>query len=65
MKQHLSEIPWRAYLPGPAIGYVAVMYGFYCLAGAYILFEDFIGLRQLPNSMFKTVPWTQYLLQIE
>ena len=64
MEQHLSQIPWRAYLPRPPIGYLAVIYGFYRLARAYLLFEDFVGLRQLPKSMFETVPRTQYSLQI-
>lgn len=64
MKHHLSEIPGPAYLPRPAVGCVPVMYGLYCLARAYILADDFISLRQLPKSVLKTVPWTQYLLQI-
>ena len=64
MKKHLSDSPWRAYLPGPALAYCIVMCAFYCLARAYILAEDFISLRRLPNSIFETVPWTQYLPQI-
>ena len=64
MEQHLSERPWRAYLPRPALAYCTVMCAFYCLARAYILVEDFIGLRRLPDSVFETVPWTQYLPQI-
>lgn len=64
MKQHLSERPWRAYLPRPALAYCVMMCAFYCLARAYMLAEDFISLRRLPNSVYETVPWTQYLPQI-
>lgn len=64
MRQHLSEEPWRAYLPRPALAYCVVMCAFYCLARAYTLAEDFISSRRLPNSVYETVPWTQYLPQI-
>ena len=36
----------------------------YCLARAYVLIEDVIGLRSLPKSAFDTVEWTLYLPQI-
>lgn len=32
----------------------------YCLSRAYILVEDVIGLRSLPQSAFQTVDWGQY-----
>jgi hypothetical protein len=32
----------------------------YCFSRAYILIEDVIGLRSLPQSAFQTVDWGQY-----
>jgi hypothetical protein len=33
----------------------------YALCRAYILVEDFIGLRRLPTGAFQTVSWSDYL----
>ena len=33
----------------------------YSFARAYVLIEDFIGLRRLPPSAYTTLTWTNYL----
>jgi hypothetical protein len=33
----------------------------YCLSRSFILVEDFIGLRSLPESAFKMVSWSEYI----
>lgn len=35
--------------------------GIYCIARAYILIEDVIGLRSLPASCFEQVDWWQFM----
>jgi hypothetical protein len=49
------KLPIRALIPCLVISAV------YCIARAYILLEDVIGLRSLPSSAFQTVNWTQHL----
>jgi len=64
IEKGVSARPWDLYLPGPALAYCTVVCAIYCFARAYILVEDFIGIRRLPGSAFETVPWTRYLPQI-
>lgn len=49
------EIPLRALIP---ISLVCVLYA---VSRAFILTEDFIGLRSLPKSAFETVSWSKYI----
>ena len=64
MEKGLSARPWDLCLPGPALAYCTVVCATYCFARAYILVEDFIGIRRLPGGAFETVPWTGCLPQI-
>ena len=36
----------------------------YCTARAYILIEDFAGLRKMPNDIYKTTQWSEYFPQM-
>ena len=49
------EIPLRALIP---ISLVCVLYA---VGRAFILTEDLIGLRSLPQSAFETVSWSKYI----
>ncbi|KAL2841357.1 hypothetical protein BJX68DRAFT_271231 [Aspergillus pseudodeflectus] len=49
------EIPLEALLLISSLGIV------YCVCRAYILAEDFVGLRELPASAFRTVAWSVYV----
>lgn len=60
----VSARPWNVYLPRPALAYCVVVCAIYCIARAYILVEDFIGLRKLQRSAIETVSWTEYLPQV-
>ena len=59
----LETRPWRCYLPPWALAYCIIMTILCVVARAYILVEDFIGLRRLPSSAYETVGWTDYLPQ--
>ena len=62
--KRLTEKPWSVYLPTTALVSISMICAVYCLARAYIVVEDFVGLRGMPNDVFETVPWTNYLPQI-
>ncbi|KAF4222997.1 hypothetical protein CNMCM6805_009645 [Aspergillus fumigatiaffinis] len=49
------EIPLLAFIP------VTVLCALYCISRAYILVEDLVGLRDLPESAFQTVEWSVYI----
>ncbi|GFG09904.1 hypothetical protein IFM5058_04658 [Aspergillus udagawae] len=49
------EIPLLALIP------VTVLCALYCISRAYILVEDLVGLRDLPESAFETVEWSVYI----
>ncbi|KAJ5512256.1 hypothetical protein N7463_001808 [Penicillium fimorum] len=49
------EIPLRALVP---ISFFCV---FYCVGRGFILTEDLIGLRVLPESAYQTVSWSKYV----
>ena len=49
------EIPLRALIP---ISFCCV---FYCVGRAFVLTEDLIGLRALPESAYQTVSWSKYV----
>jgi hypothetical protein len=49
------EIPLRALVP---ISFCCV---FYCVGRAFVLTEDLIGLRVLPESAYQTVSWSRYV----
>jgi hypothetical protein len=49
------EIPIRALVP------VSVLCASYCVGRGFILTEDLIGLRSLPESAFQTVSWSKYV----
>lgn len=49
------EIPLLALIP------VTVLCALYCISRAYILVEDLVGLRDLPESAFQTVEWSVYI----
>lgn len=49
------EIPIRALIP---ITFVCV---FYAVGRGFILTEDLIGLRSLPESAFETISWSRYV----
>lgn len=49
------EIPLRALIP------VSFLCGMYCVSRGFILTEDLIGLRSLPESAFQTVSWSRYV----
>jgi len=49
------EIPLRALIP------VSFLCGIYCVGRGFILTEDLIGLRSLPESAFQTVSWSKYV----
>ena len=51
-------------LPRWAILYCIGISMIYCIARAFILLEDFAGLRRLPKNTFDTVQWSQYLPQV-
>jgi hypothetical protein len=50
----MLSIPVRIWLPTTALCFM------YTIARAYILIEDFLGLRSLPKSAFQTVDWAEY-----
>ena len=56
--------PWRVYLPWPALTFCQTITVLYCFARAFILVEDFIGLRRLPSSAYDTVEFSTYLPQV-
>ena len=64
LEKTLIEKPWLVYLPGLALKVMMVYSAAYSVIRAYILVEDFIGLRELPESAFETVVWTEYLPKI-
>ncbi|KGO40049.1 hypothetical protein PEX1_094790 [Penicillium expansum] len=49
------EIPLRALMP------VSFVCAFYCVGRGFILTEDLIGLRIMPESAYQTVSWSKYL----
>ncbi|KAI2880141.1 hypothetical protein CBS76997_9932 [Aspergillus niger] len=49
------EVPLRVLFP------TSVLCAAYCVGRAYVLTEDFIGLRSLPASAFQTVSWSDYV----
>ncbi|PYI01415.1 hypothetical protein BO78DRAFT_401318 [Aspergillus sclerotiicarbonarius CBS 121057] len=49
------EVPLRVLFP------TTVLCAMYCVCRAYILTEDFIGLRSLPASAYNTVSWSDYV----
>jgi hypothetical protein len=49
------EIPLRALIP------VSFLCATYCVGRGFILTEDLIGLRSLPESAFQTVSWSKYV----
>jgi hypothetical protein len=49
------DVPIRLIMP------VTFFCIFYCLFRGYILVEDIIGLRSLPESAFATVDWSKYI----
>ncbi|KAL4973094.1 hypothetical protein BDW66DRAFT_142892 [Aspergillus desertorum] len=57
---HPSKDP-RLDLPLLALGPMTIICAFYCLSRTYILVEDFVGLRDLPESAFQTVEWSVYV----
>ncbi|KAA8650406.1 uncharacterized protein ATNIH1004_003092 [Aspergillus tanneri] len=50
----------RLDIPLEALLLISSLCAAYCLCRAYILVEDFIGLRDLPDSAFQTVEWSVY-----
>ncbi len=64
MEDIISEKPWLVYLSATTLAFCTVVSALYCLGRGYILVEDVIGLRELPNSTFETVAWTGYLPRI-
>lgn len=59
--QRLSNAPRLHSVPAYLIVLTDIPCAFYCLARAYVLLEDFVGLRSLPPSAYATVQWTNYL----
>ena len=60
-KREISNLTQEPKMP-TAFSIPSSMLGaLYCIARAYILVEDMIGLRSLPASAFATVDWTLYL----
>jgi hypothetical protein len=53
-KDPMNAISLRALIP------MTLSCVLYCFARAYILVEDILGLRALPDSAFLTVNWSQY-----
>jgi hypothetical protein len=53
-KDPMDAISLRALIP------VTLLCALYTLARAYILVEDVLGLRALPDSAFQTVNWSRY-----
>ena len=51
----LLYIPLRIWVP------ITVTCALYSFARAYVLMEDVIGLRKLPESAFKTVDFTRWV----
>ncbi|KAJ5383003.1 hypothetical protein N7517_000914 [Penicillium concentricum] len=49
------EIPLRALIP------ISFVCAFYCVGRGFILTEDLIGLRSLPESAYQTVSWSKYV----
>lgn len=49
------EIPLRALIP------ISFLCASYCGGRGFILTEDFIGLRSLPENAFETVTWSKYV----
>ncbi|PWY67091.1 hypothetical protein BO94DRAFT_561221 [Aspergillus sclerotioniger CBS 115572] len=49
------EVPLRVLLP------TTILCAMYCVGRAYILTEDFIGLRSLPATAYNTVSWSDYV----
>jgi uncharacterized membrane protein YsdA (DUF1294 family) len=49
------EIPLRALIP------VSFLCAIYCVGRGFILTEDLIGLRSLPESAFQTISWSKYV----
>lgn len=48
------DVPLRFLIP------MTLLCAIYCLFRAYILLEDFIGLRRLPASAYDSVDWSIY-----
>lgn len=49
------DIPVRALIP------VSILCALYCIFRGYILVEDIVGLRSLPDSAYQTVEWSVYV----
>lgn len=52
------EVPLKVLIPNLCICV------FYCVFRAYILLEDYVGLRRLPESAFGTVQWSNWFPHI-
>ncbi|CEN60556.1 hypothetical protein ASPCAL02992 [Aspergillus calidoustus] len=51
----------RLEIPLEALFLISSLCIVYCVCRAYILAEDFVGLRELPASAFRTVAWSIYV----
>ncbi|KAI9928447.1 hypothetical protein MW887_002492 [Aspergillus wentii] len=49
------EIPLRVFIP------LTMLCSVYCVCRGFILVEDIIGLRKLPDTAFDTVSWSKYI----